>query len=134
LDPPFDPDCPRPKFVLFHATRACNVPSFQQNGISPQYDRRGESSPTGAFYLTNSLANAVAHVLSYQHQPLVHGAMRHIVVFVFLLEHSRIFESTSLKTRHIQGENQTLFSEVCCGYKSRLFLFLIMVTVCGNKF
>ena len=48
--------------MLFHGTRRSRLPRFQANGVDPQW-RPNEMSSDPAFYVTNSIEQAVAHVL-----------------------------------------------------------------------
>ena len=48
--------------MLFHGTRRSCLPRFQVNAIDPEW-RPNEISSDRAFYLTNSIEQAVAHVL-----------------------------------------------------------------------
>jgi hypothetical protein len=48
--------------MLFHGTRRSRLPRFQVNGIDPEW-RPNEMSSDRAFYVTNSIEQAVAHVL-----------------------------------------------------------------------
>jgi hypothetical protein len=48
--------------MLFHGTRRSRLPRFQVSGIDPEW-RPNEMSSDRAFYLSNSIEQAVAHVL-----------------------------------------------------------------------
>ncbi|KAJ7219523.1 hypothetical protein GGX14DRAFT_592579, partial [Mycena pura] len=94
----YNPDSPQPRSLLFHATRSL-LPNFQASGVCPSYTKN-EFSTLPAFYVSNSLANSVAHALTYQHVPDPDD--KPIVVFVFVVD-STIMQnlSTEMKTKII---------------------------------
>ena len=70
--------------MLFHGTRQSRLSRFQVNGIDPEW-RPNELSPDCTFYLTNSIEQAVAHVL-YVCPRLTPSDVDPIVILVFSVD------------------------------------------------
>ncbi|KAJ6584608.1 hypothetical protein B0H19DRAFT_1105731 [Mycena capillaripes] len=93
----FNPDSPQPQSLLFHATRSTHLRRFKEGGVYPPVTNN-ELSTRQAFYLSNSLANSVAHALTYQHVP--NPRDKPIVVFVFVVDSDIMLNlSNEIKTK-----------------------------------
>jgi hypothetical protein len=70
--------------MLFHGTRKSHLHTFKTNGVDPQW-RVNELSSDCAFYTTNSIEQAVAHVLYVCPVP-THWDVDPIVILVFSVD------------------------------------------------